>query len=235
MLRAYRKLSSDLPNVLKERLENLKEDDWGRFAQDWRDTYVHFVKSFNPETDAWKTIDEHHRDSLVELLEEWGLKDLYTDAEITSLSLVWHRLAPWSDTVDGLRKLQDSGKVVLATLSNGNNELVTDLNDFGDLGFQQLFCAETFRVYKPDPRTYLGAARELGLEPGQVAMVACHMRDLKGAKECGLRTIYVERPREEAWDKEGDEFKGARDWVDLWIAEGEDGLVSMAKNLLDVL
>ncbi|KJK75980.1 hypothetical protein H634G_08736 [Metarhizium anisopliae BRIP 53293] len=223
-LRAHRKRSSNPPPALKDRLDGLSEDDWGRFAQAWRDTYVRFVGSFDPEQDAWKTIDEHHRDSLVELLETWGLGGLYTDAEVSSLSLVWHRLAPWPDTVDGLAKLRDGGKLVLATLSNGNTDLVRDLDDFGGLGFHRLFCAETFRAYKPRPETYLGAAREMGLEPAQVAMVACHMGDLKAAKACGLRTIYVERPREEAWDKEGEEFTAARNWVDLWIGEEDVNL-----------
>ncbi|KID87779.1 haloacid dehalogenase, type II [Metarhizium guizhouense ARSEF 977] len=234
-LRAHRKRSSNPPPALKDRLDRLSEDDWGRFAQAWRDTYVRFVGSFNPEQHAWKTIDEHHRDSLVELLETWGLGALYTDAEVDSLSLVWHRLAPWPDAVDGLARLRDGGKLVLATLSNGNTDLVRDLDDFGGLGFHRLFCAETFRAYKPRPETYLGAAREMGLEPAQVAMVACHMGDLKAAKACGLRTIYVERPREEAWDKEGEEFTAARNWVDLWIGEEDGGFVAMADKLSDIL
>lgn len=234
-LRAHRKQSSNLPDALKARLERLNEDDWGRFAQAWRDTYVHFVKTWNADGDAWKTVDEHHRESLAELLETWGLGGLYTDTEMDSLSLVWHRLTPWDDSVDGLVKVRESGKVKLATLSNGNTALIRDLNDFGSLGFQELFCAETFGKYKPHPDTYHGAARKLGLEPEQVAMVACHMGDLHAAKACGLRTIYIERPREEAWDKNGVEFKGARDWVDLWIGEDEDGLVTMSGKLLDIL
>lgn len=196
---------------------------------------MHFVKTWNAESDAWKTVDEHHRESLAELLETWGLGGLYTDTEMDSLSLVWHRLTPWDDSVDGLVKVRESGKVKLATLSNGNTALIRDLNDFGSLGFQELFCAETFGKYKPHPDTYHGAARKLGLEPEQVAMVACHMGDLHAAKACGLRTIYIERPREEAWDKNGVEFKGARDWVDLWIGEDEDGLVTMSGKLLDIL
>jgi 2-haloacid dehalogenase len=235
-LRAHRKQSSDLPAAQKERLQQLNEHDWARFAQTWRNTYVRFVAAFNPERDQWRTIDEHHRDSLAELLAEWGLGDVYTDAEIQSLSMVWHRLAPWPDTTDGLERLRGSGKLVLATLSNGNRELVADLNDFGALGFGELFCAETFRAYKPRPEVYLGAVSRMGLEPAQVAMVACHMGDLKAARACGLRTIYVERPEEEAWDKEGEEFRAARDWVDLWIGQADsDGFNTMAEKLLEVL
>ncbi|KAK2612384.1 hypothetical protein QQS21_001648 [Conoideocrella luteorostrata] len=234
-LRAHRKQSSNLPEFLRLRLQSLTETDWGRFAQEWRNSYMQFVKAFNPETDPWKTIDEHHRDSLPVLLESWGLEGLYTATEVQSLSMVWHRLNPWPDVVDGLAMLKEMG-LALATLSNGNEELIWDLADFGGLEFDRLFCAETFRLYKPHPETYLGAVRKMGFEPGEVAMVACHLKDLKGARECGLRTVYVERRGEEEWDKEGVEFEEARDWVDLWVGEEDvGGFVTMASRLLNAM
>lgn len=228
-LRAYRKLSADIPDSLKAKLERLSESDWGRFAQAWRESYAHFTRSFDPERDAWKSVDQHHHDSLVRLLDEWELEGLYSEAEVESLSLVWHRLAPWDDSSQGLARLRS--RYTVATLSNGNTSLLRDLCDFGSLGFQRLLSAETFGVYKPDPQTYLGAARELGLEPAQVAMVAAHLGDLQEARKCGLRTIYVERMQEEAWDKQDDRFQDARGWVDLWIAEDEDGFEALARKL----
>ncbi|KAG5985561.1 hypothetical protein E4U54_005951 [Claviceps lovelessii] len=259
VLRAHRKLSSDAASeALKRRLRTVTERDWGRFAQEWRNSYLEFVRGFGAaEADAdadadadggeagpdastakWKTVDEHHRESLVRLLGAWHLGDLYSDAEIQSLSLVWHRLRPWADVVDGLARIR-AGGITLATLTNGNQDLVKDLVDlvkdlvdFGGLGLDGLFCADTFRLYKPHPGTYLGAARAMGLEPGQVAMVACHMGDLMSARACGLRTIYVERWAEEAMDEEGDEFCEARRWVDLWIGKHEEGFAALADRLL---
>ncbi|KAG5985715.1 hypothetical protein E4U43_005930 [Claviceps pusilla] len=246
VLRAHRKLSSDAASeVLKRRLRTVTERDWGRFAQEWRNSYLEFVRGFGAaDADAdggeagpdagtakWKTVDEHHGESLVRLLDAWHLGDLYSDAEIHSLSLVWHRLRPWADVVDGLARIR-AGGITLAALTNGNRDLVKDLVDFGGLDFDGLFCADTFRVYKPHPGTYLGAARAMGLEPGQVAMVACHMGDLVGARACGLRTIYVERRGEEAMDEEGDEFCEARRWVDLWIGKHEEGFAALADRLL---
>ena len=93
----------------------------------------------------------------------------------------------------GLTRLRGN----VQTLSNGNTNLLRDLRDFGGLGFHHLLCAETFGVYKPKPETYLGAARELGVEPRQLAMVAAHLSDLAAARSFGLRTVYVERPNEE--------------------------------------
>jgi len=235
-LRAHRKLSSPdagLDDATRERARALSSDGegWGRFAHEWHESYGAFTRSFDPERDTWKTIDEHTRESLASLLDSWGLHGLYSDAELDSLSLVWHRLRPWPDSSDGLAQLNASGRVTTATLSNGNVSLLRDLDDFGALGFQRLFSGETFRAYKPNPATYLGAARELGLEPGQVAMVAAHLEDLQSARACGLRTVYVERPREEAWSRDDERFGRAREWVDLWIAEDEGGFVTLAKRL----
>ncbi|KND91529.1 hypothetical protein TOPH_03617 [Tolypocladium ophioglossoides CBS 100239] len=234
-LRAHRKhAATDLSPTLRSRLEGLTPDDWARFAQAWRDSYGAFTRSFDPARDVWKTIDAHHRDSLADLLRGWGLDGLYTDAEVESLSLVWHRLRPWPDAADGLSALGTKGGLTTTTLSNGNIALLRDLDDFGSLGFHRLLSAETFRAYKPNPATYLGAARELGLEPSEVAMVAAHLGDLQAARSCGLRTIYVERPQEEAWGKDDEKYQQAREWVDLWISEQEDGLVSLARRLQDL-
>jgi 2-haloacid dehalogenase len=44
---------------------------------------------------------------------------------------------------------------------------------------------------------YLGAARLLGLKAKEVCMVAAHIDDLRDAKQCGLKTVYVKRPTED--------------------------------------
>ena len=234
-LRAHRKLHSAHPAAadVKSRLESLTVQDWGRFAQEWRDSYKAFTTSFDPDKDDWKTIDAHHRDSLVALLEAWDLEELFSQNEIESLSLVWHRLAPWPDAPGGLRSLGE--KFTTATLSNGNISLLQDLCGFGNLSFGRLFSAETFHAYKPNPATYLGLASQLGMEPCEVAMVAAHLGDLKAASECGLRTIYVQRADEEAWGEEEERFQGAKKWVDLWVTEEQVGLVALARSMEELV
>lgn len=230
-LRVFRKLGSEnvLPSALKTRLEDLTQADWDRFTQEWHNAYTAFTRSFNPETDTWKSIDQHQYESLVELVKKWDLDGLFTETELESLSLVWHRLSPWPDSPDGLVEL--SRKYTTGTLSNGNTSLLRDLNDFGGLTFHQVFSAETFKAYKPNPATYLGAVQALGLQPEEVALVAAHLGDLHAARGCGLRTIYVERNREEAWGPEEERYKEARGWADMWVTEEEDGFLTVAKKL----
>jgi 2-haloacid dehalogenase len=64
-----------------------------------------------------------------------------------------------------------------------------------------VLSAEVFKAYKPDPRTYLGVAAVFDVSPGQVMLAAAHQDDLVAARNCGLRTAYIERR---------DEFGAAR-------------------------
>jgi 2-haloacid dehalogenase len=59
-----------------------------------------------------------------------------------------------------------------------------------------VLSAEVFRAYKPSPAAYLGVAKVFDVAPAQVMLVAAHHDDLAGARACGLRTAYVERPQE---------------------------------------
>ena len=52
------------------------------------------------------------------------------------------------------------------------------------------------RHYKPDPEVYQSAADILDLKPADVMMVAAHLGDLRAAKQVGLRTAFVVRPKE---------------------------------------
>jgi 2-haloacid dehalogenase len=59
-----------------------------------------------------------------------------------------------------------------------------------------VFSSDTFKLFKPDPGMYLGAAGMLDLKPEDVMMVAAHKADLRAAAHCGLKTAFVKRPHE---------------------------------------
>ncbi|KAG6358734.1 hypothetical protein INS49_012253 [Diaporthe citri] len=221
------------------RARALTDADVAALAQEWRDGYKRFTLGFRPGTDPWKDVDAHHHDSLVELLRKYGLSGALDAAGVRELSLVWHRLTPWPDSAAGLRALGSGGDgglgLATATLSNGNRALLADLDAFGGLGFGNLFSAEDFGVYKPDPGVYLGAAERLGVGPGEVAMVAAHLNDLDAARRLGLRTVYVERDGEEDWEVGSERYEAAKGWVDLWVGADEGGFVEVSRRLRDVL
>lgn len=178
-----------------ERLGRAKrlEVDWPAFADAWRAGYRPAMARVRSGALGWTTIDALHRMILDELLERFSIRGL-TEAEIDHLNRVWHRLKPWPDARAGLRRLKRD--VIIATLSNGNVALLTDMAKHAGLPWDCVLSAELFHHYKPDPETYLGAARLLGCAPQEVVMIAAHKDDLRAARACGLRTGFVARPLE---------------------------------------
>ena len=49
---------------------------------------------------------------------------------------------------------------------------------------------------QPDPKSYLGAAAMLDARPEETMLVAAHEDDLAAARNVGLRTAFVRRPKE---------------------------------------
>ena len=113
---------------------------------------------------------------------------------MNDLNLIWHRLNPWLDTVEGLTRLKS--KFTIVTLSNGNLGLLADMAKNAGLPWDLILSAEVFRHYKPDPETYLGVAEIFNVQPAEVMLVAAHKDDLVAANTCGLLTAFIERPLE---------------------------------------
>jgi 2-haloacid dehalogenase len=167
--------------------------DWGKFADRWRAGYVPSMDRVRQGTLPWMKLDQLHRLTLDDLLVEFKITGL-SEPEKDHLNLVWHRLTPWPDAVDGLARLKK--QYVISTLSNGNISLLLEMAKFAGLPWDMVLSAELFHHYKPDREAYLGAAELLGCQPAEVMMVAAHPNDLKAARACGLRTAFVPRPLE---------------------------------------
>ena len=170
------------------------EIDWGEFADNWRAGYGPAMNRVRNGELPWTKIDDLHRMILDELVIEHGLVGL-SEGELDDFNRAWHRLSPWPDTVAGLNRLKT--KYVIATLSNGNVALITNMAKNAGLPWDAVLSAELAKHYKPDPEAYLTAADLLGLSPEQVMMVAAHPGDLRAAAKTGLRTAYVVRPLEQ--------------------------------------
>jgi 2-haloacid dehalogenase len=141
----------------------------------------------------WTNFDRLHRLSLDQVLLDLDIQG-FDSAARDELTNAWERLPPWPDSIPGLARL--GTRFTVSTLSNGNRSQQSGLVQFTGLPFQRLLSAEDFHHYKPDPEVYLGAASALGLDPGQVMMVASHKGDLRAAQSNGLKTAFVERPLE---------------------------------------
>ena len=192
--------------------------DWPAFADAWRAGYQPAMARVRSGELGWTKIDDLHRMILDGLLKQFSIRGL-AEHEIDDLNRAWHRLRPWPDARRGLALLKRNH--VIATLSNGNIALLTNMAKHAGLPWDCILSAEVFRHYKPDPETYLGAADALGFAPAEVMMVAAHKNDLRAAQACGLKTAFVRRaleygpgvPRDLAADRAFD--FNADDFLDL--------------------
>jgi len=168
--------------------------DWTALVDGWRAVYAASMDEVrkHPER-GYVMLDALHRRSLEKLVEQLAISGL-DDADLHYLTMGWHRLHPWPDSVAGLVRLKT--KFIIGPLSNGNVALLTEMAKFANLPWDLILSAELFEHYKPDPETYLGAARLLCLPVGQVMMVAAHNHDLKAAQRLGLKTAFVARASE---------------------------------------
>ena len=167
--------------------------DWERLADGWRALYGPSMDRVRRGELPWTNFDRLHRLSLDQVLREVGAEG-FDPAARDELTLAWERLPAWPDAAAGLERLNRGFSVT--TLSNGNRSQQAALIQFAGLPFHRLLSAEDFHHYKPDPEVYVGAASALGLEPGQVMMVAAHKSDLRAAQAAGLKAAFVERPLE---------------------------------------
>ena len=191
--------------------------DWEQFADDWRGQYGPFMNKVRAGDLPWTRLDDLHRMSLELMLEKYGIYGL-SEAEKVDFNKAWHRLDGWPDSSSGLTRLKT--KYIIATMSNGNVALMTNMAKWAGLPWDCILGAELARHYKPDPESYLTAVDLLCLEPSQVMMSAAHKNDLKAAGALGLKTAFIPRPGERGPGVEIDATP--EDWIDVVATDFND-------------
>lgn len=188
----------------------------------WRHRYLDVMRDYRDSGRDFVTLDVLHREMLDQTLRAHGIDPAALDpALVDDWNRAWHRLDPWPDVVAGLARLKTRFPIV--TLSNGNIALILAMSRRGGLPWDAIMGAEVTRAYKPDPRAYLGTIESLGIAPGDLCLVAAHHSDLAAARACGVRTAYIDRPREyggaaapdadaaQKWDWSTDSLTGLAD------------------------
>ena len=184
----------DWHGSLVREIDSLKlEVSSNEFALAWRAGYRPAMQRVMASELGWTILDDLHRMILDQVLAQFGVETL-TEGQKRDLNKAWHRLDPWPDSVEGLGRLKS--KYTVCTLSNGNIGLLSDMAKNAGLPWDCILSAEVFRKYKPDPGTYLGVAKVFDVALEEVMLVAAHQDDLAAARDCGLKTAYIERPIE---------------------------------------
>ena len=95
--------------------------DGAAFADAWRAQYAPMMDQVRTGKLPWTKLDRLHRMILDQIVDRFGMGGL-SEAERASLTLAWHRLQPWPDSVPGLTRLKK--RFILAPMSNGNIALI---------------------------------------------------------------------------------------------------------------
>jgi 2-haloacid dehalogenase len=105
------------------------------------------------------------------------------------------RLPAHPEVKGALGRLGEGG-LRLAALTNSTERVATAQLEHAELveAFEVVLSADAVRRLKPAPEPYRMAADRLGVEPGEVLLVAAHAWDVAGALRAGCRSAFVARP-----------------------------------------
>jgi 2-haloalkanoic acid dehalogenase type II len=101
----------------------------------------------------------------------------------------WGELAPWPDVAPVLSAIA----LPLGVVTNCSERLARVAVARVGVPFDAVVSAERAGAYKPDPRPYRQALRELGRAPGEVLFVAGSAHDVLGAAAVGMPVYWANR------------------------------------------
>jgi 2-haloacid dehalogenase len=169
--------------------------DATEFATLWRANYQPAMEPIRSGARQFVTLDALHRESLELVLRKEGFDTSdFADDDLHALAHSWRYLPPWPDSVPGIGALKNH--FIVGPLSNGNTALLVEMAKFAGLPWDTVLGSDVSRQYKPNPDAYRIPARLLGLDVGEVMLVAAHNNDLEAAQRTGLATGFVARPVE---------------------------------------
>jgi 2-haloacid dehalogenase len=131
--------------------------DWAAVADACRARYQPQMETVRSGGRPWTTLDVLHREALDRVLADAGLSDQVLERDRAELTLAWHRLDPWPEMAEGLRRL--GRRLVVTPNSNGHIALLVNLSRSVGLRWDAILGAEIARAYKPLPRSTCAASR----------------------------------------------------------------------------
>jgi 2-haloacid dehalogenase len=120
-------------------------------------------------------------------------KEIKEQDKKQALALI-KQLKAYPDVEKGLSMLKAAG-YRLATLTNSASQTqMAQLNHAGlSKYFEQTLSVDEVKKYKPALESYKYAAKALGVNTGEMVMVAAHGWDIAGALAAGMQAGFIER------------------------------------------
>jgi 2-haloacid dehalogenase len=99
------------------------------------------------------------------------------------------------DVKEGLTKLKSAGFRMVTLTNSAPASVAQQLKNAGLTDFfERSFSVDAVKKYKPAAETYQFVARELGVAPGDLRMIAAHAWDVHGALRAGCAATFISRP-----------------------------------------
>ena len=116
------------------------------------------------------------------------------DSDKKELTEKFSTMPPYPEVPAALRKLSGAG-FRLFTLTDNLLEIQSrQLEHGGILGlFERRFSADGVKRHKPAPEAYAYVEKELGVQPSELCLVACHTWDTLGAVAAGWEAALIRR------------------------------------------
>ncbi|KAF2634789.1 HAD-like protein [Massarina eburnea CBS 473.64] len=194
--------------VLKAFPPSIPPDRASSLALQWRQQYFHL----NSARVKQNLPIEHFDSTLAKALDVVLTNTFHDlDAQFDSSSRqravqAFHNQTAWPDVAPALQSLRDRGLEIFVH-ANGSTRLQLDLTTSAKLSFNMLFSSELLGVYMPAPEAHHKVLKLIGAKPEEVVKVAAHAWDIRGAKDVGMKTVYVRRWTDDI-EEEMEVFKG---------------------------
>jgi 2-haloacid dehalogenase len=117
-----------------------------------------------------------------------------SDADKKELTERFSTMPPYPEVPPALRKLRAAG-FRLFTLTDNLLEVQTRQLEHGGIAnlFERRFSADGVKHHKPSRQAYAYVERELGVDPSQLCLIACHTWDTLGAVAAGWEAALIKR------------------------------------------
>ena len=116
-------------------------------------------------------------------------------ADADELTERFASMPPHPEVPAALQRLRDHGFRLFTLTDNTLEVSGRQLEQAGIIGlFERRFSVdETVRRHKPAPEAYESVASALGLDPGDICLIACHVWDTLGAVAAGWQAALILR------------------------------------------
>ncbi|GBC74844.1 Haloacetate dehalogenase H-2 [archaeon HR06] len=173
-----------LYEILKKEVQ-----DPSNFLKEWRDLQLKLTMINTMLGKEHRSFDEITKISLVYTLKKYKLK-----VKEEELLLAWRNLKTFNDVNSNLKIL--SKKYEIALLSNGDLESLKLLAKKLPIKISSIISAEDSKAYKPSPKIYEKALEVLKAKKEEILHVSSHQMDVWGAKNFGLKCVWINRYNE---------------------------------------